>query len=804
MGELERSLAAELDDRAQRLLAAVDRHHVLERQRLEVEPVRGVVVRRDGLRVAVHHDRLVAGPPEGEDGVDAAVVELDPLADPVGPGAQDHHLPALRRQGLVLHPGRRVEVRGNRHELGGAGVDPLEDAVEPPLRDLAGHQVLPAAQQGGDPLIAQPAQPGPAEQLVRRGLEVPAGEFRFDLHDRPDLAQEPRVDVRGRGHLVDRPALAQRGEDPEEALPVGRAEPPSQTDRIADELLLARPRRLQFQAGETLHQRLAEVAADRHHLAHRLHRRAQGAGGALELLERPARDLDDRVVEGRLEGGVGLAGDVVRDLVQGVADRQLRGDLGDRKTGRLGRQGRTSRHPRVHLDHDAPPAALLHRELDVRTPGRDAHLADHGEGVVAHVLVLGIGQRLLRRHGDRVAGVHAHRIDVLDRADDDRVVGHVAHHFELELLPAQNRLLDQGGRGRTRLQGADDHVVDLVAVEHDAAALASQREARPDDDREAQAVDDPPRLFQRARDTALRHLETGLHHGPLEEQAVLAQAQRLDPRAEQLHPGLLERAGLFQRQGQVDPGLAADGRQQRVRPLALDDLHRHVGHEGFDVGRVRDLRVRHDRRRVRVDEDDPVALPAQDTAGLGAGVVELARLAYDDRPRTEDQDRLDVRPLRHERAECTGKPDAFPDRGAHRKTRRGGNTSGAGSRILFVRGGTEPQARIDRQPANRLRALAPVPSPTGSRLDASASRGTATHPRTQSGPAFKPQLPLSGHGPTETRFKPGRGCFPATPPSTCGRRTTSGGATPSGAPAPARATPPAGQATSTRARRRGG
>ena len=263
--------------------------------------------------------------------------------------------------------------------------------------------------------------------------------------------------------------------------------------------------------------------------------------------------------------------------------------------------------------------------------------------------------------------MHAHRVDVLDRADDDRVVGHVAHHFELELLPAQYRLLDQGGRGRTRLQRADDHVVDLVAVEHDAAALASQREARPDDDREAQAVDDPPRLFHRARDTALRHLETSLHHGPLEEQAVLAQAQGLDPRAEQLHPGLLERAGLFQRQGQVDPGLAADGRQQRVRPLALDDLHRHVGHEGFDVGRVRDLRVRHDRRRVRVDEDDAVALPAQDTAGLGAGVVELARLADDDRPRTEDQDRLDIRPLRHERAECTGKPEAFPDRGVHEK-----------------------------------------------------------------------------------------------------------------------------------------
>ena len=33
-----------------------------------------------------------------------------------------------------------------------------------------------------------------------------------------------------------------------------------------------------------------------------------------------------------------------------------------------------------------------------------------------------VGERLLRRDGDRVAGVDAHRVDVLDRADDHDVV----------------------------------------------------------------------------------------------------------------------------------------------------------------------------------------------------------------------------------------------------------------------------------------------------------------------------------------------------------------------------------------------
>ncbi len=76
-------------------------------------------------------------------------------------------------------------------------------------------------------------------------------------------------------------------------------------------------------------------------------------------------------------------------------------------------------------------------------------------GRIAHRLVFAIGQRHRRRHGDRVAGVHAHRIEVLDRADDHDVVRVIAHHLELELLPAEQRCARsstcvhrRAGRGR--------------------------------------------------------------------------------------------------------------------------------------------------------------------------------------------------------------------------------------------------------------------------------------------------------------------------------------------------------------------
>jgi hypothetical protein len=90
VGELQGGLPAELDEHAGRrgraaggCLGVVDLEDVLEGERLEVQPVGGVVVGRDRLGVAVDHDGLVAGLAQGVDRVDAAVVELDALPDAV-------------------------------------------------------------------------------------------------------------------------------------------------------------------------------------------------------------------------------------------------------------------------------------------------------------------------------------------------------------------------------------------------------------------------------------------------------------------------------------------------------------------------------------------------------------------------------------------------------------------------------------------------------------------------------------------------------------------------------------------------
>ena len=168
-GQLERGLAAQRDDDADqpasvhrcRPLGVEHVGHVLGRQRLEVEAVGGVVVGRDGLGVAVDHHRLVAGGPQGHRGVDAAVVELDALADPVGPRAQDHHPGAVRWPHLVLVLGGRVVVRRVGLELGAAGVHRLVGHAHPQRR-------------AGAPGCRRPS-PGPRTGRPAAGRRSPAG-----------------------------------------------------------------------------------------------------------------------------------------------------------------------------------------------------------------------------------------------------------------------------------------------------------------------------------------------------------------------------------------------------------------------------------------------------------------------------------------------------------------------------------------------------------------------------------------------------------------------------------------------------
>ncbi len=167
--ELQRRLAAELhDDAVQRPLGALgldDLQHVLFGQRLEIEPVRGVVIGRDGLGIAIDHDGLVARILEREAGVAAAIIELDALADPVRAAAENDDLLGIGGPRLVGGHARerrrvgRVHVGGRRGEFGRAGIDALEDRAHRQRAAQIANLELGRCRSG--PRAAHPRSPWP-------------------------------------------------------------------------------------------------------------------------------------------------------------------------------------------------------------------------------------------------------------------------------------------------------------------------------------------------------------------------------------------------------------------------------------------------------------------------------------------------------------------------------------------------------------------------------------------------------------------------------------------------------------------
>ena len=100
--EIQRRLPAELRNDAPAFFTLINVQHILERERFKKQFVARVVIRGNRFRIRIHHQRLEPILLQRERRVHAAVIELNPLPNPIRTTAENHHLLAVGRIYLVI------------------------------------------------------------------------------------------------------------------------------------------------------------------------------------------------------------------------------------------------------------------------------------------------------------------------------------------------------------------------------------------------------------------------------------------------------------------------------------------------------------------------------------------------------------------------------------------------------------------------------------------------------------------------------------------------------------------------------
>ena len=362
-----------------------------------------------------------------------------------------------------------------------------------------------------------------------------------------------------------------------------------------------------FEAPHPFAERLFERAANRHDLADAFHLRSKHGLRTREFFELPARDFRHHVIDGRLEAGGRLARDVVLDFVQTITDSEFRGDFGDGESRGFRRQRRAARNARIHFDDHHAPGFRIDGKLHVRAAGIHADFAQAGQRAVAHHLIFAIRQRLRRSYGDGIAGVHAHGIEIFNRANDDAVVGLVAHHLKLEFLPAEHAFFDKHFMHGRKIESALQNFFGFLAIVGNAAARSAHRKAGTENHRIADARGEFQALVHRSDQLRLRQIEPDLLHRVFKQQAIFGLFDGIDLRANELDTIFFENAGLRQRHRKIQACLAADRGKQRIGTLAANHLFGVLHAQRFNIRAIRQIRIRHDGGRIRIDEDDFVA-----------------------------------------------------------------------------------------------------------------------------------------------------------------------------------------------------
>ena len=311
-----------------------------------------------------------------------------------------------------------------------------------------------------------------------------------------------------------------------------------------------------FCAAHCLHNGGLKTGCNAHHFAGGFHLGAQLAGGVDELVKGPLGHLDYHIIQGRLKAGTGFAGYIVFNLVQGIAQSDLGGHLGNGIAGGFGRQGGGTADAGIDLNHAVLHALRVQGKLTVAA-ALNAQLGDNIQRCGTEHLVLFIRQGHSRGNDDGVTGVNAYRVKVFHRAHGNHIAGAVPHHFKFNFFPSGNVPLHQHLGNGGEHQAVFGNYIQLLLIISHATAGSAKCKGRTNNHRVANLCGNLPCVLRGGGNVAGNHRLAQLHHGVAEQLPILGFVNSLSSCAQQGHAHFVQIAVLSQLHTDGQAGLAA-------------------------------------------------------------------------------------------------------------------------------------------------------------------------------------------------------------------------------------------------------
>ncbi len=236
-------------------------------------------------------------------------------------------------------------------------------------------------------------------------------------------------------------------------------------------------------------------------------------------------------------------------------------------------------------------------ELDVGAADHPDRL-DNGMGLPLQLFLDGRFDGEHRCDAEGVAGMGPHGIDVLNETDGDYLVLGIADYFQLQFFPAQDRLFHQDLPDPAGGNPPAGNSPQFLGVIDEAAAGPAKGISGADYHRVAQFRGDFFRFFHAVGGFAPGGLDPEPVHGFLKSDPVFSPLDGIGLHTEDLHPVLGEDPRLVQIGAEIKGGLAAQIRQEGIRPFFFYDLRDGFYVQRFNIGDVGHFRVGHDGCRV--------------------------------------------------------------------------------------------------------------------------------------------------------------------------------------------------------------